>query len=202
MELLLASTNLHKIREFRDMLRSLAHIQLMTLHQFSHYVPPEEIGRTFKENAILKAEHAAKHLNIWVLADDSGLVVPALKGEPGVNSRYYAGPEATDSENRKKLLDDMEHLEAQERTAYFECCLALANPSGLKKNVEGICEGCIAKESRGRHGFGYDPLFIKNDYEKTFAEMDEAIKNRISHRRKAFERLLAFLETLRDRSWV
>lgn len=198
MEILLATTNLHKIREFRDMFRSLPHLELISLHQFSQYVAPEETGLTFRENAILKAEHAAKELNQWVLADDSGLVVPALKGEPGVHSRRYAGTQATDVENRKKLLYAMEHLEDQQRTAYFECCLALSSPTGLKKCVEGVCEGYITKESRGRHGFGYDPLFVKNDYEKTFAELDESIKNRISHRRKAFERLLSSLETLRD----
>jgi XTP/dITP diphosphohydrolase len=197
MEIVLASVNLHKIREFRDMFKSLTYIELISLHQFNHYFPPEEVGQTFKENAILKAEHAAKYLNKWVLADDSGLIVPALQGEPGVKSKRYAGLEATDMENRTKLLQAMENLTAQERTAYFECCLALASPDGLKKCVEGICEGYIIKESRGRNGFGYDSLFIKNDYEKTFGELDEAVKNRISHRRKAFERLQNFLETLK-----
>jgi XTP/dITP diphosphohydrolase len=198
MEIVLASANLHKIREFRDMFKSLTHIELISMHQFNHYISPEETGQSFKENAIMKATHAAAHLNKWVLADDSGLIVPALQGEPGVKSRRYAGPDATDSENRMKLLQAMERLDGQERTAYFECCLALACPmTGLKKCVEGICEGYIVKEARGRHGFGYDPLFIKNDYEKTFAELDETIKNRISHRRKAFERLLTFLETLK-----
>jgi XTP/dITP diphosphohydrolase len=198
MEILLATTNLHKVREFRDMFKSLSHLELISLHQFSQYEAPEETGSTFKENAILKAEHAAKQLKRWVLADDSGLVVPALKGEPGIKSKRYAGQDATDLENRQKLLHSMEHLADQERTAYFECCLALASPDRLKKCVEGICEGYITKEPRGRYGFGYDPLFIKNDYEKTFAELDDSIKNRISHRRKAFERLLAFLETLRE----
>jgi XTP/dITP diphosphohydrolase len=200
MEILLASNNLHKIREFRDMFKSLTHLQLISLHPFSHYVAPEETGTTFRENAILKAEHAARQLNHWVLADDSGLVVPALQGEPGVRSKRYAGPDATDLENRQKLLQEMEELSGQARTAYFECCLAIANPTGIKKCVEGICEGHIIKEPRGRHGFGYDSLFVKNDYEKTFAELDDTIKNRISHRRKAFERLLNFLETLKNMS--
>lgn len=198
MEILLASGNLHKIREFKDMFKSLPHIELVSLHQYGNYTAPEEAGLTFKENAILKAEHAAAHLNRWVLADDSGLIVPALKGEPGVKSRRYAGDDSTDSENRQKLLEAMKHLRGQERTAYFECCLALASPSGLKKYVEGVCEGTIASEPRGRNGFGYDPLFIKNDYDKTYSELDEGTKNRISHRRKAFERLLTFFETLRD----
>lgn len=199
MEILLATANLHKIREFRDMCKSLSHLEILSLHQFPSYVAPEETGTTFKENAILKAEHAAKQLNIWTIADDSGLVVPFLQGQPGIYSRRYAGPEACDSDNRKKLLQEMARLTTQEdRSAYYECCLAVANPSGLKKCVQGLCEGFILTESKGRHGFGYDSLFVKNDYEKTFAELDETIKNRISHRRKAFERLAIFLENLRD----
>lgn len=198
MQILLATQNLHKLREFRDLFKSLAHIELISLHQFSDYVPPEEVGESFRENAILKAEHAAKHLNQWVLADDSGLVVPALQGEPGVHSRRYAGPHATDQENRQKLLCAMEHLDDQGRVAYFECCLALAAPQSLKKCVEGICEGSIVREPKGRYGFGYDSLFMKSGYEKTFGELDEGVKNRISHRHKAFERLRTFLETLRN----
>lgn len=198
MEIVFASTNMHKIREFRDMLKSLPHIDLLSLHHFSDYQLPEETGSSFKENAIIKAEHAATYLNKWVLADDSGLVVPALKGEPGIYSKRYAGPNATDAENRKKLLQAMEHLDFPKRSAYYECSLALANAQGIRKCVTGICEGYILTKERGRYGFGYDSLFVKNDYEKTFAEIDELTKNRILHRRKAFERLVTFLETLRD----
>ena len=104
MEILLATANLHKLREFRDMFKSLPHIEIISLHQFPDYSLPEETGLTFKENAILKAEHAARTLNKWALADDSGLVVPSLGGEPGVFSRRYAGLEATDVENNQKLL--------------------------------------------------------------------------------------------------
>lgn len=198
MEILLATGNLHKLREFRDLFKSLTHIELISLHQVSDYVLPEETGLSFRENAILKAEHAAKHYNKWVLADDSGLVVSALQGEPGVKSRRYAGPHATDQENRYKLLQEMEHLKDHERSAYFACCLALVSPTDVKKCVEGICEGIIIKEPKGSQGFGYDSLFIKNGYEKTFAQLDETIKNRISHRYKAFERLRIFLETLKN----
>lgn len=197
MEILLAGVNLHMMREFKEMFKALVHIELISLHQFGNYVAPEVTGGTFKENAILKAEHAAKHLNQLVLADASGLVIPALHGEPGLRSHCYAGLHATDFENCQKLLQAMEHLKGEARTAYFECCLAIASPTGLKKCVEGVCEGTIIHEPKGRHGFGYDSLFIKNDYEKTFAELDDTVKNRISHRRKAFERLSTFLETLR-----
>jgi len=194
MEIVIASGNLHKIREFRDMLKHLKHIEILSLKHFPNYKAPEEDKTTFKENAICKAEHAAKSLNKWVLADDSGLVVPALKGEPGIISRRYAGLEATDAENRKKLLERMRSLDDDSRCAYFECCLALASPVGLKKSVTGTCEGFIIDHERGNQGFGYDSLFIKNDYDKTFGELDESTKNRISHRRKAFEKIAVTLE--------
>jgi XTP/dITP diphosphohydrolase len=197
MEILLATTNLHKLREYKAMFRSLPHLEMISLHQYPEYVSPEETGTSFRENAILKAEHAARALGCWVIADDSGLVVPSLQGEPGVRSARYAGEYSTDAENRAKLLQAMKDFSGEQRTAYFECCLALADSSGLKKCVQGVCEGYIADESRGRNGFGYDPLFVKNDYDKTFAELDESLKNRISHRHKAFERMASFLETLK-----
>lgn len=198
MELLLATKNLHKIREFKELLKPFAHLEILSLHQFPDYMPPEETGGTFKEIAIFKAEHASKHLGKWVLADDSGLVVALLQGLPGIHSRRYAGEEATDADNRKKLLEEMKNLSSQDsRSAYYECSLAISHPDSLTKSVQGFCEGSISMEERGRHGFGYDPLFIKNEYDKTFGEIDETIKNRISHRRKAFDRLVPFLESLR-----
>lgn len=196
MEIVIASHNVHKIREFREMLKPLKHIDVLSLLNFPNYAFPEENGKTFKENTVLKAEHAAQTLQKWVLADDSGLVVPALNGSPGIFSRSYAGDEATDAENRHKLLKEMNGLKEIQRAAYFECCLALANAQGLKKCVTATCEGMILPEERGRNGFGYDSIFVKNDYDKSFAEMDEATKNRISHRRKAFEKLLSTLEML------
>ncbi len=196
MDLVIATSNLHKIREFRDMLKLFKNLDILSLLNFPSYTPPEETGSSFKENAISKAEHAAKSLNKWVLADDSGLVVPALGGSPGIFSARYAGSDATDAENRQKLLLALEGKQDHERSGYFECCLALANSSGLQKCVTGTCEGLILKEERGRNGFGYDPLFVKTDYDKSFAELDEATKNRISHRRKALEKLSSNLETL------
>lgn len=199
MEVILATTNFHKIREFKEMFKSLPHLELISLHQFPNYVPPEETGGTIKENSILKAVHAAHHLKRSVLADDTGLFVPALNGEPGIYSARYAGSNATDSENCHKLLEKMSTFTSHEkRMAYFACCLAVANPMGIQKYVEGTCEGFISDVPRGRNGGGYDSLFIKNDYEKTFSELEESVKNRISHRRKAFERLVVYLENLRD----
>ncbi|MFZ0564849.1 MAG: XTP/dITP diphosphatase [Chlamydiales bacterium] len=196
MDLVIATTNGHKIRELRAILKPYAHLDIYSLLDFPNYAPPKETGKTFEENAILKATHAAQALNKWAMADDSGLVVPALGGAPGVISARYAGEEATDRDNRKKLLKQMETFEGVLRSAYFECYIALASPEGLKKCVKGICEGEITVQERGGHGFGYDPIFFKHDYNKTFGQLEESIKNLVSHRAKALEKLLPFLETL------
>lgn len=196
MEIIIASTNLHKIREFRSLLKPLSSIDVLSLLNFPNYQPITESGSTFQENALEKALHAAMTLQKIVLADDSGLVVPALNNAPGIHSHRYAGDDATDAENRLKLLNAMQGLQDMHRTAYFECCLVLATPDGVKKSVTGICEGRIASDEKGRNGFGYDSLFIKNEYDKTFAELEEHTKNRISHRHKAFEKLIPILETL------
>lgn len=195
-ELVIASTNIHKVREFKTMLKPFARFDLLSLADFPQYVPPEETGENFEENAVLKAVHAARELNRWVIADDSGLVVPALNGAPGVFSARFAGKDATDLENRKKLLEEMQHLIDDDRQAFFECLVALASPAGLKKCVKGICEGTLLTKDRGGSGFGYDPLFIKHGYSKTFAELGESVKNRISHRRKALDKLAVSLESL------
>jgi XTP/dITP diphosphohydrolase len=198
LELVIASTNIHKVREFRTLLKALSGFDLLSLSDFPDYAPPKETGKTFEENASLKAIHAAKTLNRWVIADDSGLVVPALNGAPGIFSARYAGNDATDLENRKKLLDEMQHLIDEDRQAFFECSLALASPAGLKKCVKGICEGGLLTKDRGGGGFGYDPLFVKHGYNKTFAELGDSIKNRISHRRKALDKMILSLESLAE----
>lgn len=196
MEIVLATENLHKVREFREMLKGLD-FEILSLTQFPDYKAPEETGKNFVENAELKALHAAKALGKIAIADDSGLVVPALGGAPGVYSRRYAGEKATDSENRKKLLKAMLGFDETARSAYFECCLCLANLDGIKKSISAKVEGQILTEERGRNGFGYDPLFQKYDMNKSFAELSESTKNRISHRYKAIEKLLPFLSHLK-----
>lgn len=196
MEIVIASHNVHKIREFRDILKPIKNLDVLSLLNFPNYVAPEETGVTFLENALLKAKHACNCLQKWVISDDSGLVVPSLTGAPGVYSRRYASETATDAENRQKLLRAMKDFTGLERSAYFECCLVLCGPQQYEKSFVGICEGVITDEERGRHGFGYDSVFLKHDYDKTFAEIDEATKNRISHRYKAIEKLLIALESL------
>lgn len=196
MQLVIASRNVHKIRECREILKRLPKLDILSLMDFPQYTPPEETGSTFEENAILKAEHAARALNRWTLADDSGLVVPALNGTPGVYSARYAGNQATDIENRRKLLKEMAHLEDSGRAAYFECWIALSTPQGLKKCTRGLCEGTILTQERGGRGFGYDPLFVKHEYSKTFGELEPEVKNLVSHRRKALDKILLTLEGL------
>lgn len=196
MKLIIASRNVHKIREIRAMLKGLPKLDIFSLIDFPDYQPPEEHGTTFEENAILKAEHAAKALNAWVIADDSGLMIPALHGAPGLKSARYAGEDATDKDNRKKLLKEMLSFKDQDRAGYFECCIALASPEGLKKSTCALCEGNITEKERGGQGFGYDSIFQKLDYSKTFAELEDEVKNRISHRRKAIDKILLTLETI------
>lgn len=196
MQLIIASTNVHKVREYRAMLKSLCSFDVFSLIDFPHFTPQEERGETFEEIATQKALMAAKALGKLVLADDSGLVVPALGGSPGIFSARYAGIEASDKDNRKKLLSEMKDLDETQRHAYLECCIVIAGPDGIKKISKGICEGSIVSDERGSAGFGYDSVFMKHDYSKTFAELDEEIKNRISHRRKAFDKLKTTFETL------
>jgi XTP/dITP diphosphohydrolase len=195
MELVIASRNVHKIREFRSILKKMSKsFDLFSLIDFPQYTPLTETGTSFEENAVAKAIHAAQHLKRWVIADDSGLVVPALNGEPGVHSRRYAGENATDKENRKKLLAAMRDVQESSRQGYFECWIALASPEGIKKTAKGVSEGMITDKERGSLGFGYDAIFIKHEYGKTFAELEEETKNRISHRRKALDKILPVLE--------
>ena len=197
MQIVIASKNVHKIRELRSILHSFPQIDVLSLLDFPDYTPPEETGSTFKENAVLKATHAAMALKLWAIADDSGLVVPSIEGKPGVYSARFAGANATDRDNRKKLLNMMQHLQDHDRNGYFECSIALASADGkLHKDVNATCEGTLLPMEKGGGGFGYDSLFIKHEYNKTFAELEESVKNRISHRRKAIDKILTTLETI------
>jgi XTP/dITP diphosphohydrolase len=196
MKLLIASRNVHKIREMRSLLKVYPHFDVLSLLDFPDYIPLPESATSLEANAIQKAVHAAKELSLYALSDDTGLIVPALQGAPGPLSARYAGDLATDADNRKKLLHEMSHLHDVDRQAYFECWLALASPQGLKKSVRGVCEGTILPQEKGGKGFGYDSLFVKYEYGKSFAELEESLKNRISHRRKAFDKLHLLLESL------
>ncbi|MCB1135509.1 MAG: RdgB/HAM1 family non-canonical purine NTP pyrophosphatase [Chlamydiia bacterium] len=189
MEILVATTNQGKVRELRTLLAPLGHIHLLTLRDFPDFSPLEEIGDSLEQIAADKALYAADQTGLWTLADDSGLFVPALGNQPGVRSARYAGETASDLENRRKLLKEMEKLDGDARAAYFECALAFAKPGLVLKVVTGRCEGSVLTEERGSNGFGYDPLFLKDSYDKTFAELSPDIKNKVSHRWKALEKM-------------
>lgn len=194
MELVFASRNRHKYRELKAIIPK--GFELLSLADFPNYYSPEETGSTFEENAIAKAVHAASSLHLLTIADDSGLVVPALNGLPGVRSKRFASENATDLENRKKLLKSMSHLSGRARDAHFVCSIAVAGPQGLLKVSTASCYGTIALEEMGSNGFGYDALFIKSNYSKSFAQLTELVKNQVSHRAKALEKLALFLESL------
>jgi XTP/dITP diphosphohydrolase len=195
MELVIATKNFHKILELKAMIRSkFKEIEILSLKDFPDYQMPEESGNSFSEIAEAKAMHAAKALGLYTIADDSGLVVPALNGEPGIFSRRYAGENASDKENRDKIIGKLKELKDDDRFAYFECALSLSAPDHIVKTIRGVSEGHLLLEPRGRNGFGYDSIFIKHDYNKTFAELHEDVKNRISHRRKAFDKMTQYIE--------
>ncbi len=176
-----------------------AGLEAVTLAELADPVEVEETGSTFTENARLKASLQAKHLGRWVLADDSGLAVDALQGAPGVHSSRYAGPDADDEANRRKLRAALEGIPLEKRGAGFVCHLALADAAGeIRAEARGTCRGRIIFEERGQRGFGYDPLFEVVEYHRTFAELGELAKNRLSHRARAAWRIVPELMRLVD----
>jgi XTP/dITP diphosphohydrolase len=189
LRIVIASRNQHKLRELAGLL---APHTLEPLPE-SVELPPEE-GETFADNALIKARAAAAATGVPALADDSGIVVPALSGAPGVWSARYAGRSATDGLNLQKLLDEM--AAERDRRAAYVCVLALVEPDGSERLFEGRCEGRLARAPRGAGGFGYDPAFVPDDIdgpERTMAELDPREKDAISHRGRAARSLAAAL---------
>lgn len=182
--LLVATNNQGKLREYRDLLAGLP-VQLVSLSEAGIDTEVEETGHTFAENAVLKASCYARASGLCTLADDSGLEVDALGGEPGVMSSRYAGPRATDADRVRFLLNKMRTVSDDRRSARFRCVIAVASPSGRVETSEGSVEGVIIREPRGEHGFGYDPIFYVPEMSRTMAELPPAVKNRISHRARA-----------------
>ncbi len=196
--LVLATTNQNKVREFRQFLSEFP-VTVKSLSDFGPLPGVIEDGSTFDENAYKKAHHYAKVLGIPAIADDSGLVVEALNGAPGVRSARYAGEDASDQDNCRKLLAEMEGQ--GNRKASFVCVLSIAVPSGPALTYEASCDGTILDAPRGSNGFGYDPLFYYEPYGKTFAEISMEEKNKVSHRGKVlselsgeFDKVLKWLE--------
>jgi XTP/dITP diphosphohydrolase len=180
--IVLATNNKNKVKEIRELLKD-APVDIKSLADYGPLPTVTEDGETFEENAYKKAYHYARVLGIPCLADDSGLVVEALDGRPGVRSARFAGENATDREKCDKLLREMEGKE--NRRARFECVLSLATPGGPALTWEGSCEGEITLDRRGESGFGYDPVFFYPELGRTFAEVSLEEKNRVSHRGRA-----------------
>jgi len=180
MEIVLATKNRDKIREIREVLKKVEFVSI-------EFPEVKEDGETLRENAVKKAETIASFTGKMALADDSGLEVKALGGKPGVRSARFAGEKVSYTENNRKLLDLMSNV--GDREAKFRCVVALARPGSKTIVREGVCAGRIADKPYGRHGFGYDSVFIVKGYDKTFAELSPSFKNNISHRYKALQKL-------------
>ena len=201
--LLLGTRNPGKIHEIKLILGDVAFgttalgdmkVEFYSLNEFPDIAVAEENADTYAGNAILKAQFYARETGITALADDSGLEVEALGGAPGVLSARYAGEHATDADRRNLLLSELTQTGSDNRRARFVCAIAIASVGGEVLNVsEGICEGTITFAPRGTSGFGYDPLFVPDGYDETFAELSDAVKNQISHRARALMKLRDFL---------
>jgi XTP/dITP diphosphohydrolase len=189
MKLLLASSNPGKLREYRELARG-TNVEIGLLPDFSSFPAFDEAAPTFAENAAGKALHYSRFADVAVLADDSGLVVPALGGAPGVHSARYAGPGTSDAVRIQKLLRELEGKEGEARHAKFVCVVAIAAQSRALAVVSDMAKGVITKEPRGTSGFGYDPVFLFADLGSTYAELTPDEKNVYSHRGRAFRRLL------------
>lgn len=192
-EAIIATHNPGKVKEFKDILAPKGY-DVKSLADIGFLEEIEETGHTFEENAVLKAEAVAKAVNKMVIADDSGLSVDNLGGSPGVYSARYAGEQKDDTANINKVLQKLKGIEKEQRTARFRCALAVSIPGEETKTVEGHVEGYIAEEPKGENGFGYDPIFIVKDKDKTMAELTSDEKNKISHRANALKKLSQLLE--------
>ncbi len=194
--LVLASSNEHKVKEFKKILND---FNIITMKEIGFNDDIEENGETARENALIKAEAIhkfceAQGLKYYVVADDTGLCVNALNGAPGVYSARYAGGHGNSEANRNKVLKELEGK--ADRSAYFNCAIALISPNGRAIEVEGQTDGVITAKPEGDNGFGYDSIFFSNDLGKTFAVASEEEKNSVSHRGRALEKLLKEIDNI------
>lgn len=192
-DLLLATTNVHKIGEYRSLFAGIP-FHLLSLRDVHIDTDVEETGTTFAENAELKALTYAKLSGLLSLADDSGLEIDAMNGAPGVYSARFAGRDATYAERFRLILEQLKDVPVEQRTARFRCAITIAEPSGYYRTVEGVIEGIITDAPRGEHGFGYDPIFLVPELGKTTAELAPEQKNGISHRGQAAQLAMALLK--------
>ena len=195
LEIVLATRNGDKIREIKKILND-TNARFLSLEDFPGCPEAVEEGETLEANAKKKALVVSQYTKKLSLAEDTGLEVESLGGAPGIHSARFAGEEVTYEDNNRKLLKLMEKLPLEERRAKFRCVVALARPDGRVVTCNGLCEGIIALEMKGESGFGYDPLFFLPEYGKTFAELGEDIKNRISHRAQALRKIRKIINKL------
>lgn len=189
MDLVFASHNNHKVEEVRALLPNF--INLLSLNDIGCSEDIPETAKTIEGNALLKVEYVRKHYNLNCFADDTGLEVDALNGAPGVYSARYAGPAKKDADNVDKLLQNLKNT--TNRKAHFKTVIAL-DINGKTQQFTGICKGIILEELRGENGFGYDPIFMPEGYNQSFAQMPQDLKNEISHRGKALQKLILYLQ--------
>lgn len=203
MKLVIATHNPGKLREYRDLYTAMladGALEIVSLADLGIGLEPAETGETFVENAILKATAFAAHSGLPTLADDSGLEIDALAGAPGVHSARYGGTgRGEDAQRIGLVLDQLRDVPRSRRAARFRCVVALATPDGAVETADGVVEGVIAHEPRGRHGFGYDPIFYLPEFGRTMAQLDPATKNRISHRARALQAALPLLRRMLER---
>ncbi|MED3978561.1 XTP/dITP diphosphatase [Priestia megaterium] len=192
-EIIIATKNAGKVKDF-ETLFSPKGFKVKSLLDFPEIEDVEETGVTFAENAKLKAETISSALNKPVIADDSGLAIDALNGEPGVYSARYAGENKDDNANIEKVLQKLNDVPFEKRTARFHCALAIAVPGKRTEIVEGTCEGRILEEKRGENGFGYDPIFFVEKWNCSMAELTKEQKNQISHRANALQKLAPLID--------
>lgn len=194
---ILGTRNKGKVREFQNLLGNEA-FTLLSWQDIAQPISVVEDGETFLENAMKKAEATARITGEPSIADDSGLEVDSLQGRPGIHSARYAGPEATDEKNYRKILAELKGVPREHRGARFVCVIALCLPNGKREWVEGECRGIITEAPSGKQGFGYDPIFFYPEMGKTFAELSAEEKNRVSHRAEAIRKLRPVLEKYLD----
>ncbi|NLJ58419.1 MAG: XTP/dITP diphosphatase [Tissierellia bacterium] len=194
--IILSSGNKHKINEIKDILKNMP-FEVLSKNDLGYEdFDVVEDGRTLEENAYKKAKELQKLTKGIVIADDTGLFVDALNGQPGVHSARYAGERATYAGNNKLLLKNLQNVPEEKRTAYFKTVIVVIFEDGSKLTAEGICKGYIGFEEKGSNGFGYDPLFVVEGRDKTFAQLTEKEKNQISHRANALKNLQSKLEAI------
>ncbi|MEH7483635.1 XTP/dITP diphosphatase [Neobacillus drentensis] len=198
-EVIIATKNPGKAREFEHIFASRG-IEVRTLLDFPEIPDVDETGSTFEENAILKAEAVSQALGKMVIGDDSGLMVDALEGRPGIYSARYAGEQKNDQNNTDKVMSELKGLPEEKRSARFYCALAVAVPGQETITVSGTCEGRILEEQRGTNGFGYDPVFYVPEKGLAMAELSSDEKNKISHRANALKKLDVVLDSILERA--